>query len=128
MDEDQQQKISDFVQITGVSESQARQILESNKWNLQSATDNHFSSKSSKQKTLSDIKGKETKSGTEEWYAGGEKSGVAIQGAPDEKKKNAQELVGKIMEQAIKGGQERGSEENEKASFFTGAGKACYLN
>ncbi|KAF9347414.1 hypothetical protein BGX26_001086 [Mortierella sp. AD094] len=58
------------------------------------------------------------------YFAGGEKSGVMVQGPPG--KKDPKSLVDDILKKAAKGGQKREEEEAEqpapKKSYFTGAG------
>jgi UBX domain-containing protein 1 len=133
MTPEQQDTVDQFIAITGSTPEQAAFILDASKWDLHTATETHFAAdqpatssqpksapaSQQKMKTLNDILKNEAKDkDTEEWYAGGEKSGQAIQGPPG-KKKNAHDLVENIMKQAVQAGPR---EEQEKPTSFGGSG------
>lgn len=124
---------TNFCAITGSSEEESISKLEAANWDMITATEQFYASddivvpvqsapaaqSDRKMKTMNDLK-TEKKGTGQEYYAGGEKSGVAIQGPS---KNNAQELVGNIMKQAI----EAGPREEEAEGFFGGSGLTCFI-
>jgi hypothetical protein len=74
MTPEQQEALDTFVGITGETQDQAKKVLSENNWDLQSATDFHFSSTQKEKVTaktqahsLGEIKRNEPKKATEEW-------------------------------------------------------------
>jgi hypothetical protein len=67
---EQQEALDTFVGITGESEDHAKTFLGANNWDLQAATDLHFSSNkpNTQPHSFADIQRNEPKKQTEEWY------------------------------------------------------------
>lgn len=92
---DQDSLIQEFASITGQPQSTARFHLESAEWDLDTALETYFEQQTGPK--IATLEQKKTQPNT--YYAGGEKSGVAIQGPPN--------IVKDILNKA--------KEENEKS-------------
>ncbi|KAJ3319007.1 hypothetical protein HDV06_006758 [Boothiomyces sp. JEL0866] len=130
----------EFMQITGADEKTAEYFLEAAKGDLQSALSTFFEGsassgaaqthqtstshqspppKQSRIKTFSDFNNDdEEEEDDQKMYAGGEKSGIAVKGP----KKDPQNVIKDILDQAAKGGVKEEVAE-KKPKYFSGAGQ-----
>ncbi|KAJ3275714.1 hypothetical protein HDV01_007180 [Terramyces sp. JEL0728] len=128
----------EFMQITGADEKHAEYFLEAAKGDLQTALSTFFEGsasaappiqsqttaqppqpKQSRIKTFSDFNNDDDdEEDDQKMYAGGEKSGIAVKGP----KKDPQNVIKDILNQAAKGGVKE-EEAEKKPKHFTGVGQ-----
>nr|KAJ3422973.1 hypothetical protein HK105_005098 [Polyrhizophydium stewartii] len=124
---DRSDLLAQFAAITGVEGEQAQFYLESAKWDLQAAISSFFEGHGGTFQELLAGGGSDESDADEgeNYFAGGEKSGVMMQGGPKDNKGGALDLVKGILDKAAKTGPPPDDEDSGKAkkpSYFGGSG------